>query len=100
MLESITKQVFATAPGDTLYHYTSVSGLLGIVNSGVLRASDIRYMNDSTELRHTLDLMDHVFLGPTTNSELSMKSIELFLEQAGARPARGLSYCQIPYRQR
>ena len=32
-----------------------------MIDSGILRANDIRYMNDSTELRHTLDLLrDHV----------------------------------------
>ncbi len=57
MIESITARMFAEHPRDTLYHYTSLGGLLGIVNSGKLRASDIRYMNDSAELRHTLDLL-------------------------------------------
>jgi len=57
MIENITKSLFASTPADTLYHYTSFAGLLGIVNSGVLWASDIRYMNDSVELRHTLNLL-------------------------------------------
>lgn len=57
MIADITRQLFADPPRETLYHYTSLSGLLGIVGSGVLRSSDIRYMNDSAELRHTLDLL-------------------------------------------
>ncbi len=57
MLSSITRQLFSAQPVDTLYHYTSLNGLLGIINSGILRSSDIRYMNDSAELRHTLELM-------------------------------------------
>ncbi|TGD74765.1 DUF2971 domain-containing protein [Mangrovimicrobium sediminis] len=57
MIADITRALFAQAPQETLYHYTSLSGLLGIVGSGELRASDIRYMNDSAELRHTLDLV-------------------------------------------
>lgn len=57
MIERITRSLFATPPQDTLYHYTTLSGLLGIVGSRELRASDIRYMNDSAELRHTLDLL-------------------------------------------
>ena len=57
MIDDITQQLFSDKPGDTLYHYTSLSGLLGIVDTQVLRASDIRYMNDSVELRHTLDLL-------------------------------------------
>lgn len=57
MIEKITKSLFASTPVDTLYHYTSFTGLLGIVKSAVLRASDIRYMNDSAELRHMFDLL-------------------------------------------
>ncbi len=57
MIADITRQLFSDPPRETLYHYTSLSGLLGIVGSGVLRSSDIRYMNDSAELRHTLDLL-------------------------------------------
>jgi hypothetical protein len=58
MLEAITRQLFSQHPLDTLYHYTSLNGLLGIVSSEHLRASDIRYMNDSTELRHTLSVLE------------------------------------------
>ncbi len=57
MLDVITSHLYLTPPADTLYHYTSLPGLLGIVGSGELRASDIRYMNDSAELRHTIDLL-------------------------------------------
>lgn len=61
MIDDILRRLYATLPSDTLYHYTSLSGVLGIVESGHLRASDIRYMNDSTELRHTLELMrEHI----------------------------------------
>jgi hypothetical protein len=49
--------LYADTPSSTLYHYTTFSGLLGIVGSRVLWASDIRYMNDSAELRHTVDLI-------------------------------------------
>ena len=58
MIDAITRSLFTTAPSETLYHYTSLGGLLGIIGSRVLRASDIRYMNDSAELRHTLDLLN------------------------------------------
>lgn len=57
MIDAITTRLYAQQPTDTLYHYTSLGGVLGIVGSGVLWASDIRYMNDSAELRHTADLV-------------------------------------------
>ncbi|WP_439100891.1 DUF2971 domain-containing protein [Congregibacter sp.] len=57
MIDAISHRLFTQPPVNTLYHYTSLSGLMGIVESGALRASDIRYMNDSTELRHTLNVL-------------------------------------------
>lgn len=57
MIEQFQKQLFAGAPDATLYHYTSLQGLMGIIESKVLRASDVRYMNDSTELTYALSLI-------------------------------------------
>jgi hypothetical protein len=57
MIEHITDRLFSATPQSTLYHYSTLAGVLGIVSSGELRASDIRYMNDSAELRHTLDIL-------------------------------------------
>ena len=56
-IEALTRELYADIPLGTLYHYTTLSGLLGIVRSRALWASDIRYMNDSAELRHTADLI-------------------------------------------
>jgi len=36
----------------TVYHYTSVDGLLGIIKSKSLWLSDYRYLNDSREMAH------------------------------------------------
>lgn len=35
-----------------LYHYTSADGIYGIVSSGVLRATNFCYLNDSTEIQY------------------------------------------------
>lgn len=35
---------------DTLYHYTSLEGALGILKTGNIWATDINYLNDSSEL--------------------------------------------------
>jgi Protein of unknown function (DUF2971). len=56
-IEILTKGLYADMPQGTLYHYTTFSGLLGIVGSRAIWASDIRYMNDSAELRHTVGLV-------------------------------------------
>jgi hypothetical protein len=39
---------------DVLFHYTSTAGLLGIVRSTQMWATDFRYLNDSTELEFGL----------------------------------------------
>lgn len=57
MIQEITAQLYADTPGETIYHYTTFSGLLGIIESGTLWASDIRYMNDSAELNHMVHLI-------------------------------------------
>jgi hypothetical protein len=57
MLSQLTQQLFNRPPQSTLYHYTTLSGLLGIVRSQVLWASDVRYMNDASELHHALGLL-------------------------------------------
>ncbi len=57
MIQEITSQLYSDTPRERLYHYTSFTGLLGIVGSRTLWASDIRYMNDSAELKHTADLI-------------------------------------------
>ncbi|WP_028583955.1 DUF2971 domain-containing protein [Desulfogranum mediterraneum] len=53
----LTEKLFGDIPKGVLYHYTTLTGLLGIVGGGTLWASDIRYMNDSAELRHSADLI-------------------------------------------
>ena len=44
-------------PPDILYHYTDQDGLLGIVSTGKMRATNIEYLNDQREYRHALALM-------------------------------------------
>lgn len=57
MIQEITSRLYSDTPQERLYHYTSFAGLLGIVGAKTLWASDIRYMNDSAELKHTADLI-------------------------------------------
>jgi hypothetical protein len=40
-----------------LYHYTSQKGLLGILQTNKLWMTNILYLNDSSEFKHTLDLV-------------------------------------------
>ena len=44
--------------------------------------------------------LEHVVLGPTPNINLSMNSLTMFLSKMRVKVNAGISYCQIPYRQR
>ena len=43
-------------PSVILYHYTSGTGLLGILNADAIWATKIHFMNDTREFRHAIDL--------------------------------------------
>ena len=47
--------------GPTLYHYTDIYGVEGIIGSEKLRATDIRFMNDVSEQRFGDSLLDRAF---------------------------------------
>jgi Protein of unknown function (DUF2971) len=41
-----------------MYHYTTLGGLQGIINSGRLWMSDVRFMNDASELTYATELIN------------------------------------------
>ncbi len=57
MIKSLSDKLFSERPSGTLYHYTSLSGLEGILSSGSLWASDILYLNDAAEMQHTAEVI-------------------------------------------
>lgn len=48
---------FGERPRTALYHYSGVSGLLGIVESRSLWCSHVYYLNDSAEVKHGADVL-------------------------------------------
>ncbi len=57
--DEFADSLYRESPPPTLYHYTSLPGLLGILRSGTIWASEARYLNDSAELIHAFNLMTH-----------------------------------------
>lgn len=57
MIKNLSNDLYAERPSGTLYHYTSLSGLEGILNTSSLWASDIRYLNDAAEMQHTAEVI-------------------------------------------
>ncbi len=45
---------------ETVYHYTSASGLYGIVSSGTLWGSNYSYLNDTSEITYGRELVHEV----------------------------------------
>lgn len=58
---------------EILYHYTSIAGLNGIINSRNVWVSDCRYLNDQKELSHAIDL----FLGRFEENAKQILSLAL-----------------------
>lgn len=65
-LPGLSSQAGHLKPRGLLYHYTSVDGFLGILDSDCIRATHIRYLNDSREfvdaLEHMGGLVDHLVI--------------------------------------
>ena len=55
-LKKYEPAVQAATPPEVLYHYTSGAGLLGIITSHELWASDVFYLNDPSEIFYSLGL--------------------------------------------
>ena len=51
------EDLFSEVPKVTLYHYTGIGGLLGIVESRTLWASHIYYLNDAAEIVYARDVL-------------------------------------------
>jgi hypothetical protein len=76
-----------------VYHYTDANGLLGIITSGRLWATDYRYLSDSSELRYIFRLA-----GPAVETRLKSKEhgaiAQAFLEYVSITPP---PYGETPY---
>lgn len=88
-IKNITLKLYSDNPQETLYHYTSFKGLLGIVDSGVLWASDVRYMNDSAEMKHTADLIRADIVSRIAGGHNNPKLLNQFLDWVSYRITNG-----------
>ncbi len=84
----MTKGLAKTHP--ELFHYTNAKGLVGIIESQSIWATDYRYLNDSTEIKFFLKDCLPSFLQPIgeeyLNELISQNSItQLLINQQGGR---------------
>ncbi len=89
MIRSITQRLYADPPLERLYHYTTFHGLRGIVGHGALWSSDVRYMNDSAELRHTADLIRAEVNRRISDNHTHPKLLTRFLDWVAHRITNG-----------
>jgi len=54
--ETLLSEHFQARPQTTLYHYTTAAGFYAIVTDKAIRATQIQYLNDSSEFVHGLTL--------------------------------------------
>lgn len=59
MVQSQWNRAQASVPS-TLYHYTTLDGMRGILDDGAIWASDVRYLNDSSELVYAESFVHNV----------------------------------------
>jgi hypothetical protein len=70
-------------PPARLYHYTSTQGLLGIVQSNGIWATDVAYLNDSSELEYGLrDLLKRIEIMTRSDRSRAERS---FLDKLASR---------------
>lgn len=63
---------FSPTADRTLYHYSGIHGLLGIVETRAVWASHIYYLNDSKEILHACEVLEQL----TTSSNLARNDNE------------------------
>jgi len=49
---------YSLEPPEILYHYTTASGMKGIIESGCFWATHFRFLNDPKEILYSIDLID------------------------------------------
>src|SRR6266404_2318800 len=57
MSENILNDILSRTPDKPLYHYTTQSGLLGIIGSRKMWVTHTQYLNDRREFLHAVDLV-------------------------------------------
>lgn len=88
-IREITEKLYSGIPSETLYHYTTFTGLLGIIDRRALWVSDIRYMNDSAELRHATDLIQAEISRRIAGGHAKSGLLNRFLEWVSHRITNG-----------
>jgi len=77
---------------DTLYHYTSQSGLRGIIENQCIWATDVRYLNDSTEFSYAINLASKLLKEKCINDENDLSEVISLLLSSEPGPVFAASF--------
>jgi hypothetical protein len=90
--------LWAVPHPEVVWHYTSAQGLLGILDSGAIWSSDLRFLNDSQENMHVWRLAtEHVNARWENRSkEPPSDVIDNFRKKAGDAAANKLAKVWVP----
>lgn len=61
---------------NTLYHYTSFTGMKSIIDNHCFWATDIRYLNDFKELTHAIETAENLLREMVASDAETLKSLE------------------------
>jgi hypothetical protein len=81
----------SSSPPRRLHHYTTLDGLLGVTSSSEIWASDVRFVNDASELTYASDLIGSEVVAALKESKKIAGHLELHPDvanplQVGIRP--------------
>jgi hypothetical protein len=89
-----------TKPTKPLCHYTSQNGLIGILKSKAMYATDAAYLNDSQEVIYAINLAKEYFKNHHTKDPRFMTEVAKILEKAdghaGGLPVYVASFSEEP----
>jgi len=76
MKRQILTDVFSCSPPDALYHYTTQSGLVGILKNNAIWATHSQYLNDQREYLYALEIVkDEISAMVDASADLQHKSL-------------------------
>ncbi len=92
-LSELADQLYRERPTQILYHYTSLSGLLGIVASKLLHATEVHFFSDASEMMHTASLLQLAIAQRPVTDNFATRLFDQFQQWFGGRLAAGNILC-------
>jgi hypothetical protein len=80
---------------DLLFHYTNSNGLLGILSSGRLWATNYRFLNDSSEIAYGVAVFEAVLQERVVQAQNDVIAIFLERTRITANPFDGMFDCYV-----